>query len=138
MGLSACYRNVPVAPDANPSPGQQVVLTLVPGDGEAVVRMFGPGAEVVRGKIQWARADSIALEVDRVDFGKTSRSAFLKGQPFVLPKAAVATTVFRKPDTGRSVLLGVAIAAATVGLGKALGLGGLFGIEDSGGPGTGN
>lgn len=138
LTLGACYKNVPLAPAADPAPGQEVVLTLLEGQGEGVDRLFGPGATTVRGRVQWVRADSIGLGVDRVDFGATSRSAFFKSDPFVLPRSAVASTVIRKAHTGRSVALGVAIAAAVVGMGKALGLGGIFGVEDSGGPGTGN
>jgi hypothetical protein len=138
IALAGCYRNVPLATGTDPQPNQEVVLTLVPGPSAGIDHIFGPGAELVRGRVDWVRADSIGLKVDRVDFGRNGRSAFYKSDPFVLPRAAVASTVIRKHDTGRSVLLGVGIAAAVVGLGKALGLGGLFGTEDSGGPGTGN
>lgn len=131
--LGGCYSTVPLETGVDPQPGMQVVMVLAMADGDPS-NPFGTGAQSAKGTIQWVRADSLALKVDRVDFGKTRPAALYHGQEFVIPRGAVASMSQRKASTGKSVLLGVGIAGGLIVLGKALGLDGVFGSGDSGGP----
>lgn len=131
--LSGCFRYVPVATGTEPVAGQDLRMVLVPGD-PAVERYFGPGAASASGRVMEVRGDSLALRIQRVDYGNNRPRAIYRGQDFTLPRSAIHSMTLRKADTGRSILLGFAIAGGVFGIGRLIGLDGIFVFGGGGGP----
>lgn len=131
--LSGCFRYVPLASGVEPAAGQELRMVLVPGD-PTVERYFGPGAASASGRVTAVRGDSLALRIQRVDYGNNRPRALYRGQDFTLPRSAIHSMTLRKADTGRSLLLGFAIAGGVFGIGRLIGLDGIFVIGGGGGP----
>jgi len=130
---SGCFRYVPVAAGVEPVAGQDLRIVLVPGD-PSVERYFGIGAASANGRVIWARADSVSLQIQRVEYGNNRPRALYRGQDFVLPRGAIHSMTLRKADTGRSVLFGFTIAGGVFGIGRLIGLDGIFVFGGGGGP----
>jgi len=119
LATTGCFRYAPIAA-TDLRPGREVRAELGDQGTAELARWIGPRGVSVRGRVQAVTDSAYTLAVTEV-VRRNGVTEPWRGESIVVPRPYVASLGERRFDRTRTLLVGLGVAAALVGVDAALG-----------------